>query len=68
MFENGYEFKQDFITLLKYFNIKPFTTTIKNPKDNTPVERVHRVILNMLVTKDLDNTVFDYKDLWGGSL
>ena len=41
---------------------------IKNPQGNTPVERVHQVILNILVTKDLDNKVFDYIDPWGETL
>ena len=68
MFDNGSEFKQEFTTLLKYFNIKHILTTIKNLQTNGPVERVHQVILNMLVTKDLDNKVFDHKDIWGETL
>ena len=32
------------------------------------VERLHQVILNILVTKDLDNKVFDYIDSWGETL
>ena len=41
---------------------------VKNPKSNAPVERVHQLILNMLDTKDIDNKVFDYIDLWGETL
>ena len=32
------------------------------------VEHLHQVILNMLVTKDIDNKVFDYIDPWGENL
>ena len=55
MFDNLSEFKRDFTPLLKYFDIKPVLTKIKNPQANAPVEWVHQVILNMLVTKDLGN-------------
>ena len=67
-FENGYEFKQDFTPLLKEFYIKPVLTSVKNPQANAPVERVYQVILNMLVTKDIDNKVFDYIYPWGETL
>ena len=32
------------------------------------MERVHQGILNMFVTKDLDNKVLDYIYLWGQTL
>ena len=32
------------------------------------MERVHHIILNMLVTKDLDNKVFNYIYPWGETL
>ena len=64
VFDNGSEFKQYFTTLQKDFNIKPVLTSINNPQANAPVERVNQVILNMLVTKDLDKKVFDYIDPW----
>ena len=54
--------------MLKYFNIKTVLTSVRNPKANAPVDRLHQVILNILVTKDLDNKVFDYVDLWGETL
>ena len=41
---------------------------VKNPRSNTPVERVHQLILNMFVTKDIDNKLFDYIDPWGETL
>ena len=68
VFNNGYYFKQDFTPLLKEFDIKPVLTSAKNPQDNSPVERVHQVILNMLVTKDLDKKFFDYIDPWDETL
>ena len=37
-----------------FFDIKPVLTSVKNPQANALVERVHQVILNMLVTKYID--------------
>ena len=68
VFDNGPEFKRDFDPLLKDFDIKPVLTSVKNPQSNAPFERVHKIILNMPVTKDLDNKVFDYTDPWGENL
>ena len=68
VFDNGSEFKQYFTPLLKEFNIKHVLTSVKNPQVNAPVEQLNQVILNMLVTKDLDNKVFDYTDPWGETL
>ena len=68
MFDNGYEYKQDFTPFLKDFGIKPVLTSVKNPQANAPVERVHQVILNILVAKDLDSKVFDHIDPWGENL
>ena len=62
MFDNRSEFKRDFNTLIKDFEIKTVLMKIKNPQDNAPVELVHQLILDMLVTKDLDNKVLDYMD------
>ena len=44
IFDNGSEFKKDFVPLLKEFSIKPKCTTIKNPQFNSPVERIHQVL------------------------
>ena len=68
VFENVSEFKQDFTPLLKNFDIKPVLTLVKKPQANAPVERVQQVILNMLVTKDIDNKVFNYIYPWGETL
>ena len=68
MFDNGYKFKQYFTLLLKKTNIKPLFISIKNTQDNDSVERVHQVILNMLVSKYLDNKLFDHIYTWGETL
>ena len=68
VFDNGSEFKRDFTPLLKDLDIKPVLTSIKNPQANAPVERVHQVILNILVTKDLDGNVFYRIYPWGETL
>ena len=68
VFYNGSEFKRDLNPLLKDFDNKPVLNSVKKPQANAPVEQVHQVILNMLVTKDLDNKVFDYIDPWGKTL
>ena len=54
--------------MLKDFDIKPLLTSDKEPQVNAPVEQVHQVILNMLVTKDIDNKVFDYIYPWSETL
>jgi hypothetical protein len=65
VFDNGSEFKKDFLPLLKDFSIKPKPTTIKNPQANSPVERIHKVVMNMFTTKNLTGQIFDYVDPWG---
>ena len=62
MIDNGSDFKLYFTTLLKEFNIKHILTKIKNPQANALVEQMHKLILNMIVTKDIDNKVFEYID------
>ena len=52
--DNGSELKRYFTPFLNDFDIKPVFTPVKNPQANSPVERAHQVILNMIVTKDLD--------------
>jgi len=68
IFDNGSEFKKDFVPLLKDFAVKPKCTTIKNPQSNAPVERVHQVINSMMVTQDLRHKIFDYINPWGPTL
>ena len=54
--------------MLRNLDIKPVINSVKNPQANALVERVHQVILKILVTKDLDNKLFDYIDPWGETL
>ena len=59
VFDNGNEFKKDFLPLLNDFAIKPTSTTIKNPQANAILERVHQVLGDMLCTKNLQSYDFD---------
>ena len=68
VFDNDSDFKQYSIHLLKDFDVKIVSTSVKNPQSNAQVEQVHQVILNMLVTKDLHNKVFDYISPWGETI
>ena len=68
VFDNGYGFKLDLTPLLKNIDIKTVLTSVKNPQANAPVEQVHQVILNMIVTKYLDKKVLNYIDPWGETL
>ena len=68
MFDNGSEFKKDFVPLLKDWSIKPQPTTIKNPQSNSPVERIHQVLRNMFLTKNFPEHTFDYIDPFGAIL
>ena len=64
IFDNGSEFKMHFMALLKDFDIKPKPTTLDNPQGNSPVERIHQVVQNMIKTKELDKFIFNYIDHW----
>ena len=68
IFDNGSEFKKDFVPLLKEFSIKPKCTTIKNPQSNSPVERIHQVLRYMLLKKNLAEDTLDYIDPFGSIL
>ena len=68
MFGNGSDFKLYFTPLLKGLDIKHVSTTIKKPLCKDPEERVHQVISNMCVTKDIDNKVFCHIYIWGETL
>ena len=64
IFENGYEFKRNFIPLLKYFYVKPTCTAIKKPQKNAIIDRIHQVLGSMIKTKDLANVMFDVDAPW----
>ena len=68
VFDNRYYSKQYFTPLLKDFDIKHVLTSVKNPQANSPVEKLHQVILNMLVAKEIDNKIFDYIETCGETL
>ena len=65
VFDNGSEFKKDFVPLLQDWSVKPVCTTIKNPQANSPVERIHQVIRHMFLTKNFKETIFDNIDPFG---
>ena len=52
------------MTLLKDFDIKLRPTIVENLQGNSPVERIHQVVQNMIKTKELDKFIFDYIDCW----
>ena len=54
--------------MLNDIYIKTVLTSVKNPQANAPAEQVHQVVLNMIVTNDLDKKVFDYIDPWDENL
>ena len=64
IFDNGSEFKKDFLPLLHDFAIKPTPTSVKNPQANAILERVHQVLGDMLRTKELQKHTFDEIDPW----
>ena len=68
VFDNGSEFKKNFIPLLQDWSIKPVCTTVKNPQANSPVERIHQVIRHMFLTKNFKETIFDNIDPFGAIL
>ena len=65
IFDNGSEFKKDFVPLLQDFAIKPTCTTIKNPQSNAPVKRIHQVVGQMMAAQDLKTRIFDFINPWG---
>ena len=68
VFDNGSEFKKNFVPLLNDWSIKPKPTTIKNPQANSPVERIHQVLRHMFLTKNLKERTLDYVDPFGDIL
>ena len=58
IFNNGSEFKRNFIPLIKDFSVKPTCTAIKNSQENSILERIRQVVGSMLKTKDMANITF----------
>ena len=59
VFDQGSEFKSEFVELLLSYGIKPQPTTIKNPQANAIIERIHLTMGDMLRTKN-----FSVNDTW----
>ena len=53
VFNDGPEYKRDFIPLFRDFNIKPFCTTVEKPQSNGTIERHHQVTHNIIITIDI---------------
>ena len=54
--------------MINYFDIKPVLTTNKKPQAKALMERVHQLILNIIVAKYIYNKVFDHIYPWGETL
>jgi hypothetical protein len=54
IYDNRSEFKLHFKTLCDSYGLKHKPTSIKNPKANAILKRVHQTIMTMLHTADID--------------
>jgi Integrase zinc binding domain len=54
VFDNGGKFKREFKQMCENYGIKAKLTTSHNPQANTIIERVHKVVNNMLTSFDLE--------------
>ena len=68
VFDNWSEHKQYFTLLLKYFGIEHILMTIKTSQANAPLDWIHQVILNTIVTKYIENKIVNYRYPLGESL
>ena len=64
LYDNGSEFKKDFLPMLRDFAIQATCTSIKNPQSNAILERIHQVVGSMLKTQDLKEKIFDSWKPW----
>ena len=55
VFDNGGEFKREFKQMCDNYGIKAKPTTSHNPQANAIIERVHKVVNDMLRSFDLEN-------------
>ena len=55
VFDNGGEFKREFKQMCENYGIKAKPTTSHNPQANAIIERVHKVVNDMLRSFDLEN-------------
>ena len=63
-FDNGKEFKKDFLHIFDDYGVKPKPTTIKNPQANSVLERVHQVLGDMLQARNVKGLNLDTDDPW----
>jgi hypothetical protein len=61
--DQGTEFSSEFAELLESFGIQEVITTVKNPRANAILERVHMVIGDMFRTYDFEDRKID--TTWG---
>ena len=54
VYDNGGEFKREFKQICENYGIKAKPTTSHNPQANAIIERVHKVVNNMLRSFDLE--------------
>ncbi|KAF0731356.1 hypothetical protein Ae201684_011419 [Aphanomyces euteiches] len=55
VFDQGSEFKLEFLEMLKSYGIAPVPTTSKNPTANSIIERIHLVIGNKMRVEQITN-------------
>ena len=65
IYDNGSEFKLNFKQLCKDFQIKQKPTTVKNPRANAIIERIHGVLGNAIRAYNLGEMELDPIDPWG---
>ena len=61
-FDNGAEFKAEFLELAMNMGLKPKKSLPWNPQCNAILERIHQVLQNCLLTMDLDNVKINEDD------
>jgi transposase InsO family protein len=59
VFDNGGEFKREFKQMCENYGIKAQPTTSHNPQANAIIERLHKVVNDMLRSFDLENQELD---------
>ena len=58
-YDNGSEFKMEFQDLCANMSLKWCPSNAWNPQSNAILERIHQVLVDSLVTFDLEGTPFD---------
>ena len=65
IYDNGSEFKLNFKQICNDYGIKQTPTTVKNPRANAILERVHGVLGNAVRAFNMDELELDPVDPWG---